>query len=73
VFRVKFVYPPVYQEHIMSQAKPRPTPPIQASEHELLSHKDAEAGAPDDNPVAGEEDPGAAVEDFVSLDKTRDH
>jgi hypothetical protein len=57
----------------MSQAKPRPTPPIQASEHELLSHKDAEAGAPDDNPVAGEEDPGAAVEDFVSLDKTRDH
>jgi hypothetical protein len=43
-----------------------PAPPATASEHELLSHKEAEASIPDDNPVAGEEDPGAAVEDFVA-------
>jgi len=45
------------------------TPPTEASDHELLSHKDAEASIPADDPVAGEEDPGAAIEDFVALYK----
>ena len=33
--------------------------------HATLSHKDAVASSPKDIPVAGEEDPGAALEDFV--------
>lgn len=49
------------------------TPPTQASEHELLSHKDAEASIPADDPVAGEEDPGAAIEDFVAIYKAYNH
>ena len=34
-------------------------------DHDVLSHKDAKASSPKDVPVAGEEDPGAALEDFV--------
>lgn len=39
-------------------------------DHLVLSHKDAEASIPGDNPVAGEEDPGAGIEDFVALQKS---
>lgn len=34
-------------------------------DHDVLSHKDAKASSPKDVAVAGEEDPGAALEDFV--------
>lgn len=47
----------------------RTTLPSQAGDHELLTHREAEASVPEDNPVAGEEDPGAAIEDFVALNR----
>lgn len=55
------------------KASKHPSPPTQAADHELLSHKDAEASIPKDDPVAGEEDPGAAIEEFVALGKTQNH
>jgi len=50
-----------------------PAPPTPAGDHELLSHREAEASIPEDDPVAGEEDPGAAIEDFVALYKAYNH
>lgn len=32
----------------------------------VLSHSDAEAASPEDEPVCGEEDPGAALETLVT-------
>ena len=34
-----------------------------------LSHRDAEAAAPEDNSVCGEEDPGSALESLMDPDK----
>ena len=35
----------------------------------VLSHKEAEAASPDDNPTTGEEDPGEALEGLVTREK----
>ena len=46
-------------------------PKVQPSKHNIghliLSHEEAAAGSPQDTPIAGEEDPGAALEDFVEF------
>ncbi|WP_290619524.1 MULTISPECIES: hypothetical protein [unclassified Arsukibacterium] len=34
-----------------------------------LTHRDAEAAAPEDNSVCGEEDPGSALESLMDPDK----
>jgi hypothetical protein len=47
----------------VKQKKPSITKP--EADHMTLSHKDAKASSPKDVPVAGEEDPGAALEDLV--------
>ena len=43
---------------------------VQNDTHEkdtVLTRKEAKAASPDDLSVSGEEDPGAALEDFVEL------
>lgn len=37
-----------------------------------ISHEDAESGSPDDESVAGEEDPGSALEDIVQERKNHE-
>ncbi|QPG04696.1 hypothetical protein IT774_10770 [Salinimonas marina] len=34
-----------------------------------LKEKDAESGAPEETSIAGEEDPGAALEDWITRDE----
>ncbi|WP_018983869.1 hypothetical protein [Salinimonas chungwhensis] len=36
---------------------------------EIMDEKEAEASAPDDESIAGEEDPGAAIEEWVKMNK----
>jgi hypothetical protein len=47
--------------------QPKIFPAKHTTDHLILSHRDAEAGSPQDTPIAGEEDPGAALENFVEF------
>lgn len=40
-----------------------------AEDKERLKDQDAESGAPEESSIAGEEDPGAALEDWVTRDE----